>query len=101
VATILILDNNLGFAFWLGQALSTSNCEALPAMNVTEATALIGRFKLEVDLVILNPSVPGAADFTQTLRRQQGHLRVATLDPEAFDEEHWSPSAWPLMSRTQ
>ncbi len=101
MATILILDNNLGFAFWLGQALSTANCEALPAMNVREANALIGHFKLDIDLVILNPSVPGAADFTRNLRQQQGHLRVATLDSEAFDEPSWSLNTWPMLTREQ
>lgn len=80
MATILILDDDLGFALWLGQALATANCRVLPATTVTEAAALISHFDLTVDLVILNPSVAGGADFTYTLRREQGHLRVATLD---------------------
>lgn len=101
MATILILDNNLGFAFWLGQALSASKCEALPAMNVPEATALIGHFKLTIDLVIMNPSVPGAADFTRALRQEQGYLRVATLDPESIDDGNWSGGRWPVLSREQ
>ena len=85
VATILILDDDLGFAFWLGQTLCAPNCETLPAKNVPEAAALIGQFKLTIDLVIMNPAVPGAADFTRGLRRQQGHLRVATLDAQTVD----------------
>ena len=80
MATILILDDDLGFAFWLGQTLSAPHCETLPAKNVPEATALIDQFKLTIDLVIMSPTVPGAADFTRGLRRQQGHLRVATLE---------------------
>jgi DNA-binding response OmpR family regulator len=86
VATILILDDDLGFSFWLGHTLNTSNCDALPAKSVAEATALIGHFKLKVDFLILNPTVPGAADFIRALRREQKHLRVATLD--SGDPEH-------------
>lgn len=101
VATILILDNDLGFAFWLGQTLSAGNCEALPATNVPEATALIGHFRLTIDLVIMNPSVPGAADFTRTLRREQGHLRVAELIPESADLETRIGSLRPILNREQ
>ena len=85
MATILILNDDLGFALWLGQALSASSCEALPATTVAEAAALIGHFKVIVDLVILNPRVPGAVDFTRALRREQGRLHVATLDSETAD----------------
>ncbi len=89
VATILILDDDLGFCFWLGQALTAPQCETVPARSVAEATALIGRFKLKIDFLILNPSVPGAADFTRTLRREQKHLRVATLESEDSDNPVW------------
>jgi hypothetical protein len=81
VTTILILDDDLGFALWLGQSLSAARCRVLPATSVSEAGTLISHFGLTVDLVILNPSVAGGADFTRTLRREQGYLRVATLDP--------------------
>jgi DNA-binding response OmpR family regulator len=82
VATILILDNDLGFSFWLGQSLTAPHCRALPAKSVAEAVALIGQFKLKIDFLIMNPAVPGANDFTRALRREQRHLRVAALVPE-------------------
>ncbi|GEM_PF-3176224 len=84
VATILILDNDLGFSFWLGHTLTAPHCEALPARSVEEAARLIGHFNLKVDFLIVNPSLPGVSDFTRALRREQRHLRVATLDlPDA------------------
>lgn len=98
MTTILILDDDLGFTLWLGQALSASNCRALPATNVTEAAALIGHFSLMVDLVILNPCVPGGAEFTRTLRTDQGRLRVATLDVDGNDLDRRSP-LWPVLTR--
>ena len=85
MATILILDDDLGFSFWLGQTLSTAQCSAVPAATVSAAAELIGQFRLIIDLVIMNPRVPGAMDFTRNLRREQGHLRVATLDSQIFE----------------
>ena len=39
--TILIVDSDLGFVFWLGRALHDAGYEALPAKDVPEATAII------------------------------------------------------------
>ncbi|MBZ5579284.1 MAG: hypothetical protein LAP40_22205 [Acidobacteriia bacterium] len=97
MATILILNDDLGFALWLGQALSASTCEALPATTVSEAAALIGHFKLIIDLVIVNPRVPGAVDFTRTLRRAQGRLHVATLD-SGTDAGSYGGNGWPFLT---
>jgi hypothetical protein len=85
VATILILDNDLGFAFWLGQTLTAPHCTALPALSVDEASALIGEFKLKVDFLIMNPAMPGAVEFTRALRKEQRQMRVATLATEKGD----------------
>lgn len=82
MATILILDKDLGFSFWLGLALNTPNCRAFPAKSVRDATALIAHYRLKIDFLIVNPAVPGSAEFTRALRRDQKHLRVATLAPE-------------------
>ncbi|HLK48916.1 MAG TPA: hypothetical protein VKT49_12315 [Bryobacteraceae bacterium] len=81
MATILILDNDLGFVFWLGQTLTTPQCTALPALSVPEANTLISQLKLTIDFLIMNPAVPGAAEFTRSLRKQHRQMRVATLAP--------------------
>lgn len=98
VATILILDDDLGFALWLGQALSAANCRVLPATSVTEAAALVSHFGLTVDLVIRNPSIAGGADFTRTLRREQGYLRVAVLDPQIPGDHAQSGNLRPVLA---
>ena len=99
VATILILDNDLGFSFWLGQSLTAPHCRALPAKSVAEAIALIGQFKLRIDFLIMNPAVPGASDFTRALRKEQRHLRVATLTPEIAEAGERPESLQPVMDR--
>ena len=98
MATILILDNDLGFAFWLGQTLSAPHCTALPALNVAEAIALIGHFKLKIDFLIMNPALPGAVEFTRALRKEHKQLRVASLAPEIGDGDS-RRNEWDVLAR--
>ena len=98
MVTILILDDDLGLTFWLGQVLTAPHCETVPARSVSEATALIRQFKLKIDFLLMNPSLPGAADFKRALRREQRHLRVATLDSP--DREELGRTSGPSRTRS-
>ena len=84
VATILILDDDLGSAFWLSQMFA-GGCEVVPAKTVPEAVELIARFRLTIDLALVNPSVRGSSEFTRALRKTQGRLRVANLVCDSED----------------
>jgi len=79
---ILIVDNNLGFLFWLGEALSEAHHQAWPACNVTDAGAILRSRRLpRVDLLVVNPSVEGAMRLVQRLRRTRPDLKVLAVDP--------------------
>lgn len=99
MATILILDNDLGFCFWLGQTLTTPQCKVFPATNIAEAVALIAQFKLKIDFLILNPEVPGAAEFARGLRREQRHVRVAMLASEGSGTEDRVSDPFSVLGR--
>ena len=99
MATILILDNDLGFCFWLGQAMTASQCKAFPATTIAEAFTLIAQFKLKVDFLILNPAVPGAMDFMQALRREQRQLRVAVMASDIPERREQSAEAVAVLER--
>jgi len=80
MALVLILDDDLGFVFWLGHALAT-DFQPFPAPSVPEARKLLRRLRSKVDILILNPLVPGAAAFARSLRRKQRRLVViATVE---------------------
>jgi hypothetical protein len=98
VATILILDDDLGSAFWLSQRFA-GGCEVVPARTVREAVALIGRFHLTIDLALVNPAVPGGSEFARNLRKSQGHLRVATLVSENENSRGNVRTLRPVASR--
>jgi hypothetical protein len=74
--TVLIIDDDLGFVFWLGRILADAGCQPLPAKGVSEACAWLSELNTEIDLLIVNPSLAGAADFTKTLRRSGRNVRI-------------------------
>ena len=76
---VLIADTDLGFVWWLGQALHNAGYLALPAKSIEDATALLTQLNLEIDLLIVSYSFEGASAFADNVRRVQGHLRVIAV----------------------
>ena len=79
---ILLVDSDLGFAFWLGHLLDGAGYEALPARSAADALALLATIAIRVDLVILNPYLKGAAEFVITMKRLQKNARFMAVLPE-------------------
>lgn len=77
--SVLILDPDLGFLVWLGQALAVGGYLGVPAPSVPEAIALIGKLDLMIDLLVLDPTLPGSGEFARSLRAAQGRLRVIAV----------------------
>jgi hypothetical protein len=90
---VLIVDTDLGFVFWLGQALDNAGYQALPAKSIGDATALLGELNLEIDLLIVSPFLEGARAFADTLRRSQGHLKLIALIDEWEERSFAFPEA--------
>jgi ActR/RegA family two-component response regulator len=88
MATILILDDDLGFVLWLGQTLASPEFRPFPALSVAEAKKLIRQLSAGVDILIVNPELKGAVGFARDLRKQQRQLRlIASLgySPDASE----------------
>ena len=68
---VIIVDRDLGFAFWLGRALEQAGYDALPAAGVAAAKSLLAELKIVVDLVVINAGVLDAASFVDDLRAAQ------------------------------
>jgi DNA-binding NtrC family response regulator len=78
----LLLDDDLGFVFWLGLVLNEAGCETVPAKSVRSARALVRRVAEPVGAVIFNPSLAGAGRFVQELRGRNPQMKViAALAP--------------------
>ena len=80
--TILLIDNDLAFIFWLGQALDKSGCEAFPAKSVPDAIKLADELHLSIDLLIVNCSLLDSADLISSLRQRWGYVKIIGLAAE-------------------
>lgn len=74
--TILIVDDDLGFVYWLGHALDAAAYLALPAKSVSDAALLIMQLDLKVDVLLVNTAQIGALEFISALRRSQNNVKV-------------------------
>ena len=77
--TMLIIDNDLGFVFWLGHLLEAASHSALPAKSVPDAALLVLQLDLTVDVMVINLALSGSLDFIAALHRTQKNLRVITI----------------------
>lgn len=77
--SILILDANLGFAFWSARLLERAGYQAFPAQSVEDAIALLRHIGTNLRLVILGDVPADADDLVATLRRGQQQIRVLRL----------------------
>ena len=74
--TVLIVDTDLGFVFWLGHILDGAAYSALPAKSVPDAALLVTQFRLTVDVLAINPALTGSLDFIAALCRAPKDVSV-------------------------
>jgi hypothetical protein len=79
VKTILVVDNDLGFLYWLGCTLCAAGYMALPAKNSQSASELLSRLNVGIQLLVVNSAMRGARTFVEALRRSQRNLKVIAL----------------------
>ena len=82
---ILLIERDLGHAFWLGRTLDHAGFQTFPARTVVDAATLLRELHLTVDILMLDCLQPGAVEFVSTLRRSRKSLKVICLNG---DREH-------------
>jgi len=83
---VLIVDNDLSFAFWLGRALDQAGYDAFPARNVVNAIRLLKELKIVPDLMIITGACLGESSFLSELRQTQSGLTIiAVLDDPGLE----------------
>lgn len=85
LTTVLIIDGELGFVFWLGHLLDAASYSALPAKSVEDAALLIMQLDLTVDVLVINPALPGAPEFIAALHRSQPAVKVIGVRDDASE----------------
>jgi hypothetical protein len=90
---ILIIDNNLGFIFWLGAVLIDAGYQPWPACSASDAISVTGgKASVRLDLLIVNAHLPGISNVIAHFRSIQQNLRVMALGPQ--DETLLGVNAW-------
>jgi hypothetical protein len=79
--TVLIVDDDLGFVWWLGSLFMEAGCLSLPGLNCGEAAALTKRLGVEPDLIVLNPSLTGAPNLLQHHLQTKPQSKIVTIGP--------------------
>jgi hypothetical protein len=82
--TVLIVDEDLGFVWWLGEIFHELGCRAVPALSCREALSLAETAKLTVDLIVVNPALSGVREMVKTLRTVRSPKIVAIPQPRGL-----------------
>jgi len=86
---VWIVDDDLGFVWWLGEIFIQARCRAFPALSCDQALALMKKLNVGADLVLVNPHLRGVSSMLETLNRTNCSLKVVTLqDPSELSALH-------------
>jgi DNA-binding NtrC family response regulator len=107
--TALIVDDDVGFLLWLGEMLTETGYQTIPALQCRQALTLVKKLALRIDVLVVNPELRGAARAMKVLASEHPRLRVVLIrDPSSpgtvMDSNHATferPSAWEPISRPQ
>jgi len=80
---VLLIDKDLRLLSWLGRILAKAGFRTVPVTSCRFAERLLAKSSLQVDLVVVNVSLPGSARFMRSLLRNFPNMKViALLDGE-------------------
>ena len=82
MASILMLDGDLGFLFALSAELRKRSIAAIPARTVDEALSMLEDLEPALHAVVVNCACPGACAFARGMLRQDATLRVIGIRSE-------------------
>lgn len=107
--TALIVDDDVGFLLWLGEMFNESGYQTFPALHCRAALALAKKLALQIDVLVVNPALPGARRAMRALTTAQPSLQVVLIrdgskSGSVEDSSHPAldrPSAWEPISRPQ
>jgi hypothetical protein len=107
--TLLIVDNDVGFLWWLGEIFTEAGYRAVPALNCSQALAAVKKFQLQIDLLVVNPALTGVARLATSLERLNRDIKIVVIREGPiglkypgfrYDATLTRPSGWEPISRT-
>jgi len=80
--TALIVDDDVGLIFWIGEIFGKAGWNLVPALNCRQAVSLAAMWDLYIDLVVVNPALSGVSEMVETLSRVHRPKIVIIHDPD-------------------
>ena len=77
--TVWIVDDDLGFVWWLGEIFTEAGCRAFPALSCAQMISLGRKLNVGIDLLVVNPQLPGVIGMLQTLGRAHHNPQIVTI----------------------
>jgi hypothetical protein len=108
--TILVVDNDVGFLWWLGEIFTEAGQYAVPALNCSQALSAVKKYHLQVDLLVLNPALTGVSRLVTALDVAGRDLKIVLIREGLlgleypgfrYDATLTRPSGWEPVSRLE
>jgi hypothetical protein len=68
---VLIVDEDLGFVWWLSAIFSKAGCQVVPALNARDTASMTSELDLDVDVLVVNPALAGVSEMIESLSRSR------------------------------
>lgn len=81
--TVLVVDEDVGFIWWLAELLAEDGYRSIPALGCRQALSLIKSSDGAVELALVNPRLRGATRLIAALRQYRTSKIVLIQEPEA------------------
>lgn len=105
---ILIVDDDVGLLWWLGELFNEAGYQSIPALSCEQALLHTKKNRGGVDLLIVDPRLSEVSRLIETLSRTgspkivfiqgPGYVAIPGVTPVATLER---PSGWAPVSRTE
>ena len=80
--TALIVDDDVGLLFWLGEIFGKEGWNIVPALNCRQAVSLAAMWDSYMDLIVVNPALSGVVEMIETLSRVHRPKIVVLRSPD-------------------
>lgn len=105
--TVLIVDDDVAFLWWLGEMFTDAGYQAVPALSCSQALAVVNRLNLHINVLVVSASLSGAIRLVRSLERLGRDLRIVLVADSkdlAVHSLHYDailtrPSGWEPVSR--
>ena len=77
---VLIVDEDLGFVWWLSEMFSAAGCQVVPALNHAEIVSIIRELDLAIDMLVVNEDLAGISETIEAISQSRSPKIVAIRD---------------------